>query len=46
MAVQSRLRETYVGMYVYVCLWVTHTKKLYAKMRGRNLNVVVPRVSS
>ena len=29
-------RDIYVSMYVYVCLWETHTKNLYAKMHGRN----------
>ena len=26
----------YVCMYVFHCLWENNTKKLYAKMRGRN----------
>ena len=35
-AVQSRFRVIYiyVGIYVYDCLWETHTKKLYATMHG------------
>ena len=41
--VQSRFRVIYtymyVGRFVYDCLWETHTKKWYAKMRGRNYMV-------
>ena len=29
-------RDIYIYMYVFDCLWENNTKKLYAKMRGRN----------
>ena len=29
-------RDIYICMYVFDCLWENNTKKLYAKMRGRN----------
>ena len=30
------LRDIYMYMYVYDCLWETHKKNMYAKMRGQN----------
>ena len=32
----SRDIYMYVDLFVYDCLWETHTKKWYAKMHGRN----------